>query len=1315
MPRCLSCGRRVRDVHAPCGTAPDAPAPAAIGELPVVRGFGSTELLGGGGFGVVLAATRASDGARVALKLARGGVAAAAEQLRREAEALRAIGPPAVPALLEEGALEGGAPWLAMELLSGPSLAMRLEAGFEARGGALPPGELAPAALALVDAVAAVHRAGWAHGDVKPENVVLEGAAARARLLDLGLAERLEGRAATAATAGTAEYMAPELCAGAARSAAGDLYALGVLLFELATGHVPFHGPPGEVRHAHLAQRPPRPGALDAVSGAFADAVLRCLAKRPEDRFPSAGALRAALDAAFSAASRAAPSRPAPAAAGAARLARRRLGIAFLEADPVAVQAASLGGAVAHAEPGRCALAFDAAAGENPVRLALRAARAALARGLARRVRVDLVLATVQPRAGGGERHLCAAFSDPASWPAAGDPAAVLVTARAAEVLPEEPLQPVDGRPGLFLREDVQDLADDGTVVAARGPALVGRDGVLEELLALARSARGGAPAVASVVAEGGIGKTHLAAALARLAAVDAPGFDAVVLRAGPAEGAGEGGVLADVVRFALGISARRLAPPADGGRALIGLALPQDAPDDLWAGAALALGWLDPGDPALRARAAAPGALTALAVQAAAALLRCRAARRPVAILVDDAHLADAAALDALELAALEESRAPIFACALARPSFAQTRPAWGGRAARCVALRLGPLEPDAAAELCRRLLLPADPVPAAAVAWLVARSHGVPLLLSELVRGLKRSGLVRRRARGGSHYVATDELERVPDLPVVEWLAARELGALPPDLAAHAQLAALVGEAVAREELAALVLALDGAGHGERFPLDAGVATQRLVANGLLVARRDGRVAFRLPVVREALARAVPDALRRAIHAAAVERYRRPGVAPEPLRLRRLAEHAAAAGHAGEAAACHLALAAAAARRHDYLEADARYARALEHLPAGASPERFAALRGRGLVRVWVGRHADAVADLAAARELARALGDGLGEVECLLDEATVLDHTSDFAASAARAAEAEALAGAHRGRLGAALALARGRALFRAARWADAAEALEAAARLAEADEDGGYPTLVAALLLLGTSLPALGRPAAGEAALARAQDLAVGRGDLAHVAFLHINRRNLLVARGDAAGAVRDQLESVRIGREMGVVSTEYMGVYNVAELHYQCGDPAAGAPQLRRARELEERYPHEVPLPLSSLLAARALLFEGDLAGARRTHDEFVARLAEAAPHGARLGPADAVLVDMVEHGSRLAGDAEWERLAARSARDSVEQEPIEVLEAWGLAALRAGRPERARAALDAALALGERIPNLLAPRVRRALAAARSR
>jgi tetratricopeptide (TPR) repeat protein len=1312
VPRCLSCGRRIAGPHPPCGARPSALAPAEeLPPAPQVPGYRIERRLGGGGFGAVFAARRDADGAPVALKIARDGAAGAREQLAREEVALRAIGPPAVPALLAAGALADGAPFLALELVPWPTLAWLLEEA----GGRFARPRLDAAALAVVDALAALHARGFAHGDVKPENVLVGGEPPRARLLDLGLS-RHEAAAGEAGEgfAGTAEYMAPEQCLGGAPDARSDVYAAGVLLFEMASGRPPFFGAPAEVRHAQVNLRPPPPDA--PMSAALADVVQRCLAKSPDERFASAVALRAALAAALALDAGPGLQRaPAPQASAAGpRTVQRRSGVVYLESadDPLSVQAtaAKLGGTVAHAEGSRYALVFDGGAdgGDNPVHAALRAARATVERRVAARARVDLAAVTVRTRPGGADRYLCAAFSDPASWPRADEPAGVLATARAADVLAGTPLAPVPGREGLFAVPPERG-PEQATVVRHAPAPLVGREAELDALTAAARAAMAGAPTVAAVVGDAGVGKSHLAAALAdRLRALPAAP-EVIEVRAAPE---GEGGTLGALLRAALDLPPR-CAAPADAGSSFLMLALPREIANAAWPAVALALGWLAPDATRLTALGAAPGALVSVAVHAAAALLRRRAARRPLCVVLDDAHLAGGSALDALEAAALAEAAAPLFACAVARPSFDELRPFFGERAAARSRVGLGALSAEAGAALCRRLLAPADGIAAQVVERLVARAGGVPLLLLELVRGLRREGLVQRHPQTGAHYLATDALARIPDMPLVEWLADAELRALPADLAAHARLAALLGAEVDERETAGVLAELAAAGQGAAFPLDAAAALRRLTALGVLVARRAGRIGFRWPLLREAVARSAPDAQRRAIHEAAFRFHQRPGP-PELLRLERLARHAVEVGRRGEARAALLTLAADRARRHAWLDAEALYTAALEQLEAGATAERLLALRGRGVMRSRIGRHVDAVADLAAAGAAARALGDGAAEVESLLDEATALDWMNDYPAAEARVAAAAAIALDPTPPVKARLALGRGRALFRAARWPAASAALEQAVALAAAREDEAYETLIAALLLLGGALPPLGRPRDADAALERARRLASERGDLVHLGVVHLNRRNLSVSRGDLEGAVRDQLEALRIAREVGRIDSEYFAEYNLGELFYHAGDLSRAAPHVARAVAIEAAHPEAAPVPLGALLRARSLAYSGEATAAREALAHYRAVVARAVGlgwSGAAPWPNVAVLADAVDLATRAASDAEWDHLLERSARDSIEEEPVEVLELRGLAALRAHRAAEAREALSRAEALSRRIPGLLGGRVRSALLA----
>ncbi|GAA2556254.1 hypothetical protein GCM10010435_28630 [Winogradskya consettensis] len=179
---------------------------------------------------------------------------------------------------------------LAMDFVAGGSLRERLR-----REGTLEPAEAARLLAQVAAALAVAHGLGVVHRDVKPDNILLqtEGDREDVRLTDFGIARVLDSPGVTSshAVVGTPHYMAPEAISGGEAAPAADVYALGIVLFELVSGRTPYAGEPFAVLRGHLDERPRRPvGMADAVWAVIA----RCLDKDPSRR-PEATALRDSL------------------------------------------------------------------------------------------------------------------------------------------------------------------------------------------------------------------------------------------------------------------------------------------------------------------------------------------------------------------------------------------------------------------------------------------------------------------------------------------------------------------------------------------------------------------------------------------------------------------------------------------------------------------------------------------------------------------------------------------------------------------------------------------------------------------------------------------------------------------------------------------------------------------------------------------------------------------------------------------------------------------------------------------------------------
>jgi serine/threonine-protein kinase len=269
--------------------------------------------LAAGGMGAVWAAEDLVLGREVAVKVLGEALATdhlAALRLRREARAAGRLVHPGIARVLDLGE-DGGRPYLVMELLHGESLAARL-----ARAGALAPAEAVRVVAAAADALEVAHRAGIVHRDVKPGNVFVTSEG-EAKLLDFGIASAAGDTAVTGGDVlGTAAYLAPERVLGHQATPAADVYALGVLLYELLAGRPPFAGDTGTaLAMAHVHARPaPLRAVAPQVPPALAAACEHAMAKDPAARPPSAAALAALLRATVAPTS--IPRHSAPATAG---------------------------------------------------------------------------------------------------------------------------------------------------------------------------------------------------------------------------------------------------------------------------------------------------------------------------------------------------------------------------------------------------------------------------------------------------------------------------------------------------------------------------------------------------------------------------------------------------------------------------------------------------------------------------------------------------------------------------------------------------------------------------------------------------------------------------------------------------------------------------------------------------------------------------------------------------------------------------------------------------------------------------------------
>jgi WD40 repeat protein len=289
-PAWLTGVRRSRRSTIAAANIPQVSTPAGT---PTIPGYEVLGELGRGGMGIVYKARQVGLSRLVALKVVLAGAHAGADELarfRREAEAIARLHHPNVIEIYQLGESDG-VPFFSMEFCAGGSLARKLA------GRPLSPRKAAGLVERLARGVQAAHAVGVIHRDLKPANVLLTEDGIP-KITDFGLARKVEGSTALTASGaivGTPSYMAPEQAAGEGKHVgpAADVYGLGAILYECLTGRPPFHAATAVDTLVQVLDSPPvAPSQLRPRVPARLEAIcLRCLAKRPAQRFGSAAQL----------------------------------------------------------------------------------------------------------------------------------------------------------------------------------------------------------------------------------------------------------------------------------------------------------------------------------------------------------------------------------------------------------------------------------------------------------------------------------------------------------------------------------------------------------------------------------------------------------------------------------------------------------------------------------------------------------------------------------------------------------------------------------------------------------------------------------------------------------------------------------------------------------------------------------------------------------------------------------------------------------------------------------------------------------------
>lgn len=1275
MPRCPTCYRRLPGgVTCPSDGAA-APAPGAAsehdaGQPPDVPGYAVTAYLGSGGSAVVWAGQRLADGKAVALKIARDTSELIEQRLAREAEALILIGPPHVPEHYETGRTavstaaytaaytDQGRVYVAMERLRGRTLASTLESM-----PALPDLTWARrVSEGLLTTLEAVHRKGVIHRDLKPENIFLEPDAPLAvRIVDFGLTRAL-GPAAIDLTRhgtvmGTAEYMAPEqLHDSSATDMRTDIYSLGIILYELVALRPPFVGDRASIEHGHTAMRPPRLQKLAPLPEAVESVIMGCLAKNPDRRPPDVATLRGQLARAWTEAT---PRPAAPVGESKTSLLvekRQPVILAWVDAKASPAELAATikqyGGFVARQRGTHHVCVFAGTMVDDPLEAALSCVHE-LAEIMSVRAALHLARLAIRRKRRGPPVVIGQAVDRPETWLPDQDFSGIVLTSQLAETRPEGTTRPSIRHPGFFVLVDEPMPQQARTTLVGREPILARAAASLTACLATAT------PGLFTIVGETGLGKTRLAHELADLAAVLCPEARVVSVQA-MRTGIHRSDNAAEALRHEL-------------------------------RGLGLGLG-AQPGASA-RTRSS-PG--------------------QPVVIILDNAHWVDGETLDWVEYATLDHANMPLWLVVIAHSHLESMRSQWGSRANRHDRAALLPLDLDAAMALTAELLLPAEYPPAEFLRRLAQWSGGNPQLLTGLVAELKRRGVVQKRVHGDGWDVATAELEELPAAPAEQWLAARLLDDMPPELAAYVRVCSVLGATFSADELAQVQDALEE--HGAAgSPVDAEVGIDLLAAQGIVERAGPGHVAFTSPALQDAVYKLLADEDRREIHRHAARYWEAElqarahldelavvgatGSMRHEAALERFARHAGASGRPGEAADTFVRLGDTALLAHNYVEADSRYTTAIRM--GGQNVSLLArAHAGRGRARYYIYRNQEAFEDLGIAREMHRALDDMAVVVELWLEEAKVADAVADWGRSARCAEQAQseldALGSDERRHLLATRCLmAMGRSRWREGRARQAIELLSEAARQAKAMSD--YETEVIAGLLLGCALVHEGSAQQAEHVFDEVIARCTQAQDRLYECRVYANRMYLW--RKQPSRAIEDLRRSIQLAREVGNPEPERVATHNLAELLYWNGNYDEALILARRGRVLQQRFWKQ--MPQDTLLLGRIHAVRGEL-GETEEMMNWLARECDPDTFDPSVDilyrTVRLVLQEIRHQPSEALSSSRWDELMASARTSLPSEECIEVLWWHAHAAIHLCKWQQARHALMEASSRLEEAP-----------------